>query len=90
MEVKKEKVVKKNQNAELVYIDLGLLRQVSLETKEKILHEVNTKGYRVFTSDNPMGLLKFKKPTIHRYGILPTVVATRLAIRGTTIISGNY
>lgn len=90
MEAKQQSKVKKNKSKEVVYLDLDLLKKLSSETKEELLNKVQTMGCSVYTSNNPSGLLRYKEVTIHRFGILPSPVATKLAIRGIKILPGDF
>ena len=40
MEARQQNKVKKNKSKEVVYLDLDLLKKLSLETKEKLLNKV--------------------------------------------------
>lgn len=90
MEARQQNKVKKNKSKEVVYLDLDLLKKLSLETKEELLNKVQTMGCSVYTSNNPSGLLRYKEVTIHRFGILPSPVATKLTIRGIKILPGDF
>ena len=90
MEARQQNKVKKNKSKEVVYLDLDLLKKLSSETKEKLLNKVQSMECSVYTSNNPSGLLRYKEVTIHRFGILPSPVATKLTIRGIKILPGDF
>lgn len=90
METTKQKVSKKVEGSTVAYLDLNLMKNVSTETKEKILEGLNSLKYKVYTSDNATDLLRYKKPTIYRFGVFPTGIESKLLIRGAKIISGDY
>ena len=85
-----ETVQQKNKNKEVVYLDLDLLKKLSLETKEKLLSKVESMGCGVCTSNNPSELLRYKKVTIRRFGVLPSSVASKLIVRGIKILPGDF
>ena len=90
MEARQQSKVKKNKSKEVVYLDLDLLKKLSSETKEKLLNKVQTMGCSVYTSNNLSSLLRYKEVTIHRFGTLPTSVATKLIVRGIKILPGDF
>lgn len=90
MEARQQNKVKKNKSKEVVYLDLDLLKKLSLETKEKLLSKVQSMECGICTSNNPSNLLRYKNVTIHRFGIIPSPVATKLTIRGTKILPGDF
>ena len=90
METRQQNKVKKNKSKEVVYLDLDLLKKLSLETKETILHKVKEMGCKVYTSKNATDILRYKNPTVHRFGIIPLPVASRLSVRGVKVIPGDF
>ena len=90
MEARQQNKVKKNKSKEVVYLDLDLLKRVSQETKETILHKVKEMGCKVYTSNNATDILRYKNPTVHRFGIIPLPVASRLSVRGVKVIPGDF
>ena len=90
MEVNKRKTGKELKSSTVVYLDLDLLKRVSQETKETILHKVKEMGCKVYTSNNATDILRYKKPTVYRFGIIPVPVASRLSVRGVKVIPGDF
>lgn len=89
MEQTKTKV-SKTCKSEVVYLDLGLLKKLSKETKERVLDSIKNMNLKVYTSDNASDLLRRRGITIHRFGVFPTGIESKLNLRGLKIISGNF
>lgn len=74
----------------IAYLDSEMLSKLSTETKQKVIKTVTDLGVKIYYPDTAFKMLKYKKPTVLRYGIIPTAVSSKLRIKGAEIVSGNY
>lgn len=82
--------IRKEGKTPVIFLSDSLLKNISRESKEKLLSSISETGLKIYSDKNISSLLNIKRAYVFRYGDMGDRIISKLRGRGSIVVPGDF